>query len=319
MPVSHHTYKPAYKKDPVADAQRHDTLYLPGLYGQWDAWNSSINPIVTTVDIVIQMGNIIGFNDSIVHKEETVGGARGYNSVMVDNIFSSWAQETKWIQLLGPNEIIALSDANNDYIDDNAAQMLREVFFGTPVVKKGKKNRTIEKFERSQDNPLSAIEFHVAYSYNGRLITHGGLTHGEWVSIGKPTQARKAARLLNEKYAQQLWLGDSVRTGVPPNMAANPVFADDVHEVYPSWIYAQEKCPFDQVFAQTLDSQLGKRALHNEFSPLYWLDDSLISYPRFGSVINIKDALFIGLDIHLNKDHVRTVNSAHKMWIESKF
>lgn len=307
--ITGHTIK-GYKKsdNPVVRAMEKDTLYLPGLYGQWMPWMKKISPVVSTVDTCIQMGNIIGLNDDVMQFKH---GNRGYNSVIVDNIFNNWVHAnnesdnvdsadtasnfTQWVQLVGAHEIIALTDKDNEVLDDYSAQLLRENYF-------------------SKDSP-----FVFAYAHNERLVTHGGLTHGLWEELGKPKTAKKAADLINKKYQHQLYFSNSLRVGSPPNFSADPVFVDDVQELYPSWIYAKEKCPFEQVFAQTINSIRGRLAKGSEYSSLYWLDDSCFLYPRFGSIVNIRDTQFFGLDISLNAPRKSTVNTAHKMWIEKSF
>lgn len=271
------------------------TLYIPGLFGQWKVWKERISVIASQADSVIQMGNIIGFNDSIVKKEES---ARNYNSVLMENILNAWATDKTWTQLVGANEIIALSDRDNTFLDSDSTRFLRRAYFGTG----------------SGDSV-----FKIAHAHNERLYTHGGLTSGEWAKIGKPKTAQEAADRLNEKYKHKLFFGNCLRTGSVPQFDANPVFCDDILELYPSWIYTKAKCPFEQVFASTVNSIRGQSAMRSEHSALYWLDDSQISLPRIGSILTIRDTQFFGVDINMNKEYLTVMNSAWRMWLEESF
>ena len=286
--------KEVIKSDNHINYNSTNTLYLPGLYGQWKVWNERVSIISSQVSNVIQMGNIIGFNDSILEKQE---GTRNFNSVLLENILTAWATSESWIQLVGPNEIIGLSDKDNNYIDKDSSRFLRDAYFG------------------GDDKPI----FKIAHAHNDRLYTHGGLTSGEWTSIGQPDNAYDAADRLNEKYANKLFFGECIRTGSIPQLDANPVFCDDLHELYPSWLYSKKRCPFEQVIASSLNSVRGQYARKTEMSPLYWVDDSQIKLPRIGSIMTIRDTQFFGLDINLNKEYLTTMNSAWRLWLEESF
>lgn len=302
MEVSGYKIKPSNKvKDSSVRALEKDTLYLPGLFGQWDVWGRNVLDVASTVKTTVQMGNIIGFNEDVKSRTD---GSRNFNSVLVDNIFSTKVNNennesngNNWVQIIGANEIIALADIDSEQssLDEISAQILRESYFS--------KN--------------SSMVF--AYAHNDRLITHGGLTYGLWVELGKPKTAKKAADLINKKYERQLYFGDSLRVGSPPNLSSDVVFCDDIYELYPSWIYAKEKCPFEQVFAQTVNSVRGRHAKSSEYSPLYWLDDSCFSYPRLGSVVSIRDTQFFGLDLGLNTERRGKIDSSRKLWIEKSY
>lgn len=290
-------------KDLALRALEKESLYLPGLFGQWSVWERNIEKIVSTLGTVVQMGNIVGFNEDV---KTHVEGSRSYNSVLVDSILSNYlglsndgskSNTVNWVQIIGANEIIALIDVENKQsaLDDYAAQLLREAYFSKE----------------------SSMVF--AYEHNGRLVTHGGLTHGLWEELGKPKTAKKAASLINEKFGRQLYLGESLRVGSPPNLSSDVVFCDDIHELYPSWIYAKEACPFEQVFSQTINSIRGRAAKNSEHSPLYWLDDNCFSYPRFGSVLAIRDTQFFGLDLGLNNARKLSLDSSRKLWVEKSY
>lgn len=268
------------------------TLYLPGLFGQWKVWEKDLSKICKNSDKVIQLGNITGFNEEIINKKAT---SRNFNSFLLENVLSSWAIDENWIQILGANEVIMLTDIKEKYIDNEAAKVLRESYF----------------------SEQSNLKYLIATSENNRLITHGGLTYGEWENIGKPETAEEAANRLNEKYNKKLYFGESVRTGYPPQLDANPIFCDDILELYPSWLYAKESCPFEQVFAQTVNNTRGRVAFQNEYSPLYWFNKKSVIFPNIGSVLRIKDTQFIGLDINLNKGYQTSFDISKKLWIEN--
>lgn len=267
------------------------TLYLPGLFGQWKIWEKDLSIICKNSDKVIQLGNITGFNEEILNKKIN---SNTYNSLILENILTSWEDKNNWIQLLGANEVIMLTDIDEKYINNKAAKALRESYFS--------------------DN--SSVNYYIAYCENNRLITHGGMTYGEWISIGKPESADEAANRLNEKYNKKLYFGENVRTGYPPQLDANPIFCDDILELYPSWLYAKESCPFEQVVAQTVNNVRGRAAFQNEYSPLYWFNKNSIVFPRIGSILRIKDTQFIGLDVGLNKGYDTSFDLSRKLWVE---
>lgn len=295
--VDHVTVSPAPQVGVATRELRNDVLYLPPLHGQYEAWELHLQQLVLQCGLVVSLGNIVGLHP---HAVETRGaGSRDRNSVLVDNVLGSWGASSRWLQLVAPNDVVALSSPDSGLLDKRAHRTLRDAYFNDAPRK-------------------STAHMRVAYSVNGRLVTHGGLTHGEWVNIGRPTTAKKAAGLLNEKYRHELWFGESVSVGSPPNLAANPVFADGLHELYPSWLYAGERCPFAQVTAQSVNNIRGRFALGSEFHPLYWLNRTMIQFPRIGSVVNIRDTIFIGLDVGFNSEaRMRDINPATQLWVET--
>src|SRR5699024_9150492 len=74
-------------KDLALRALEKESLYLPGLFGQWSVWERNIEKIVSTLGTVVQMGNIVGFNEDV---KTHVEGSRSYNSVLVESILSNY-------------------------------------------------------------------------------------------------------------------------------------------------------------------------------------------------------------------------------------
>jgi hypothetical protein len=138
----------------------------------------------------------------------------------------------------------------------------------------------------------------VALVDKDRLVTHGGLTHGEWIRIGKPKSAAEAADRLQEKYENTLYQGECFLLNKKPSAFANPIWADAVLEVYPSWILAHEECPFDQIHGgESLNRSRGRQAFSSDTSIVSYCDD--VRYRKFGSIATINNAIFLAIDMDL--------------------
>lgn len=290
-----------------------DTMFLPPMYGQWKIFRKFMEPLIKDVDVVVSLGNNVSLHESA---QKPLGRGKWHtdNAALSNEILSFYlpdgdslhdrtqapqgAREVDWVQLVGPYEIIALSDTESALLPPEVLRMLREAYF-------------------SHEEGESAIK--VAYASNGRLCTHAGLTYGMWEEIGKPDTAEEAAQLLNERFSDALYFGNSLSTGCPPNLAADPVFADTVMEFLPSWLYAPVSCPFEQVSASSLNNARGNAALRSELSPLRWIDEGGVLFTRFGSVTRIKDTQFFGLDLELNREIIFEFDSFKKVWVERSF
>lgn len=254
----------------MAVARFHKTLFLPPLEGQFTIWKNDFAPLAGKVDEVVQLGNLLYLGERL-GEEERVALTHRRNLATLNLIILWRSTYANWTQLVGPHEILALNFPGR-WTPEEANRLLRRRWFTKDL----------------RDH------FTTAAVNKGRLITHGGLTHGEWVKLGRPATAEEAAQALQEKYDGTLYQGPSLRLGDRPNFSANPIFADPVQEVYPSWVTAEEAMPFDQVHsAGGLNTLLGRQMLTHEFSYLRHFED--VKYTRYGSLVTLGDSRFLSL------------------------
>lgn len=239
-------------------ARFYKTFFLPGLEGQYNLWKMEARLIASKVDEIVQFGNLIGCSPRMADKERL-----GPNLTVL-NFIALWRSTfSNWTQLVGPNEIMALNFPD-EWTNTESNRILRR--------------RWLEDVEG---------RFLVASSNKGRLVTHGGLSHGQWVELGRPATAKEAAALLNEKFSGKLSLGRAFRLGQIPNYSVDPVFADPVREVYPSWLATPDPMPFSQIHSGGgMNTPEGREALTAPFSLLTHLD---AKYMNFGSVATLPD------------------------------
>lgn len=248
------------------------TLFIAGLNSQYHIWNNDILPVCNTVDAIIQCGNLIGLSGSVVDSDSHLS-----TQYMLESVMGYRKRNPSYVQLMGPHEMVALNFPEK-YLSPKSARILRGMWFDS-------------------DDAL------VAYAHNGRLVTFGGLTHGQWCVLGKPGTAEEAAELINDKYMGTLYQGHGVRLGDYPNFEANPVWADPMLEFYPSWIAANDVCPFDQVHASgDLNSREARYAYKNPSSLLHYVGK--VSYTMYGSRTDIKNATMTGINLHLDQTYL---------------
>lgn len=255
-------------------ARFYKTLFIPGIEGQYNLWKHELLPIVAKVDEIVQMGNLIGCSPRMKDREKL-----GPN-ISVLNYVALWRSTfSNWTQLVGPNEIMALNFPD-EWTNTESNRILRRRWL------EGEENR-----------------FQVASVSKGRLVTHGGLSHGQWVEIGRPETAEEAARLLNEKFSGSLSLGRAFRLGQVPNFSVDPVFADPVREVYPSWITAPDVMPFGQMHSGGgINTPEGREALTAPFSLLTHVQ---VKYLNFGSLVELpQGGSFISISPELPQDRI---------------
>lgn len=245
------------------------TLFLPDLVGQVKFWVAIGAKEAQKASRIIQLGNFLS-----VYTETSDLGKVAYNT-RLNRVLSFYRKTAdEWLQVAGPNEILVLNSPEKWTRDQVDADVRRMWFqYDTPV------------------------NMHTSHVDKGRLVTHGGLTYGEWMSLGSPETAEDASRLLNEKYDKTLFQGECLALGNAPNFSANPIFANPVLETYPSWITAPVSCPFGQVHAgENMNTGYG-RELRGTLSP--YLGYASYSLRKFGSIANIRGQLFWGLFLGL--------------------
>lgn len=256
-------------------ARYYKSLFIPSLEGQYLLWKKEVLEVAKRVDEIVQMGNIIGCNEVMADKRN-----RGPNNALINYILIWRASYYTWTQLIGPNEIMALNfpdlwtcEATNKLIRDN--------WFGT----------------------FTDAKFQTATVNKKRLVTHGGLTYGEWLSIGKPETAEEAAEELNKKYNGTLYQGECFKLHGRPNYYANPIFADPLREVYGSWITAPDDPPFGQIHTENgLNTIEGRDTLNAPLSLMGYLDD--VKYTSFGSVVTIRGKKFTSIAPEIPMDDI---------------
>lgn len=245
------------------------TLFIAEVNGQHVLWKNFIGEACNKSDKIVQMGNIVSVFPSLRDGMKTPGAKKAStpNSASLRLIELYRATEENWVQLVGKNEIIALNKPA-DYTNRNTNKRLRRAWF-------------------SEDRWLQ-----VAAVDKGRLVTHAGLTYGEWCSIGKPKTAAEAAEALQEKYEKTLFQGKSYTLGHKPNFAANPIWANSLVELYPSWVTADEEPPFGQVHTgEPMSSEFGVQQTKKDWGLLQYVDD--VRYTRFGSLTTIGNQEFV--------------------------
>lgn len=263
------------------------TLFIPGIEGQQKLWSYDVLPVCHQVDYIVNFGNIIGCNDQVADQSSP---RDNYNETTMRfvNLYRSYCDE--WIQLIGTNELAALAQPD-----------------------KWTNNITLERLRQWWLEQQWSC--YVAYAYHERLLTHGGLTHGEWVDIGRPHTAREAADALNDKYLGTLYQGPAYKLTGSPNYHANPIWADPYMELYPSWTTAPDVCPFDQVHASgDLNTTLGKRLVHTPESPLSYI--TKVQYKKYGSVTYVSDACFTGINLNIGDNILTRLSHLRSLYIE---
>lgn len=247
----------------------HKTLYIPSVKAQHKVWRNDILHAASKCHTVIQMGNLLSVSEHITDTKK-----RDAPNAAILALSDEMSQEAlEYITLMGPHEMLALNN---------------------PDVWTNQESKTYLLDMWSDPQCLQ-----VATESHGRLVSHGGLTYGQWVSLDRPQTATDAAQRLNQKYRGVLYCGPSVKLGNRPNYAADPIWADHILELYPSWIGAPESCPFDQVHASgDLNTQEGRRLLKDDSSPIKYVDS--VNLKRYGSQTVINEALFTGVDLQLS-------------------
>lgn len=259
-------------------------LYLPAIEGQYKLWQRLLERETAASDEVYQFGNIIGLNEYA----KDVSDNRGANQDMLVAI-ASRLQLTRWNQLIGPNEIAALN-MPQEWTNQKSRKILRDLWVGENSAK-------------------------VAMAVRGRLFSHGGLTYGEWVDIGRPNNAPKAARLLNEKYSGTLYQGRCYALGNAPNYSANPIWAHPSRELYPSWITAPEALPFDQITGGgSLNEPEGRLLADGEESIYRYLDK--VRFHRYGSKLEINGQRIISLGLTLKEEPMSALSDDRQLYVE---
>lgn len=253
----------------------HRTMFIADLCGQYEVWRASLITDANRCHRIIQMGNLISIDPK--HRDGPVFGVApsqrqpNCNEETLKYIRLYRATQSHWLQLIGPAELIALNDPHR-WTNHNSLAILATGWMS------------------------STPSFVTAGVDKGRLITHGGLTHGLWVDLGRPSTASEAARLINQRYQGVLYPGPSMSLGGRPNFSADPILADPLCETYPSWITTTDTMPFSQVLVGSLSSDDGRTELNRERTPLWYFDDVLLQ--RWGSIAWLGPHYFLGL--HLN-------------------
>ena len=261
------------------------TLFIPSLDGQYKVWKNDLDAVVKKTDEIIQMGNLIGCNDFV--KDSSQSGA---NEAILKFTVIQKARLENWTQLIGPNEIMALNFPD-EWTNDTSNHILRTGWLS--------------------DNNV----FKVATVSKNRLVTHAGLTYGQWLSIGSPQTAQEASDKLNKKYLHTAYQGPSFKLGDPPNYAANPIWADPVMELIPSWVTAPVACPFDQIHGSgSLNTAEGRKQCNNKITPVHYVDK--MRFNTSGSIAVVKGAEILSVDYDLPGEIVTSIPRPFRMYVE---
>lgn len=260
-------------------------LFIAELEAQFMIWRKVIVHEATKVDEVFQLGNILSISENMKDGEKY-----GPNESILNFVDLYSGTHDGWKQIIGPNEITILNQPGR-WTNDRTDHKLRSKYFS--------------------EDPF----FKIAEVSGSRLVSHGGLTHGEWISLGRPETASEAAKLLNEKYARSLYMGESYLITGKPNFSANPVFADPLLETYPSWIGSEDSCPFPQMHAgRSLNSRVGRAMVASDFGILRFIDK--VSYRRTGSYALINGAIFGNVSLNLPGSRAEKLPEGSSLLVE---
>lgn len=249
------------------------TLFIAEILGNQNLWKKVIAQEAQSADRIVQLGNLIGLRPLVSGREPE----SNLQLLRLANAYR-YTQED-WLQLVGPNEMLALNYPGK-FTGERSDEILRGFWF-------------------SGDEEHSTMS--VAGVDKSRLVSHGGLSHGLWVELGRPQTAIEAAAALEDRYRGTIFQGDGFKLGHRPNFAVNPIWADPLRETYPSWITAEEKCPFGQIHsASNLNSEAGRLLRGEESGYFKWIDRVL--YKSYGSISEIAGTQFIGLKMNLPSD-----------------
>lgn len=273
------------------------TLFLPALHGQYKIFKNNIGNELNKVDKVIQLGNLVGCNDFAKDYETEVKGKANYHLMNYVSLYketlidSDMDVKSHWVQLIGLNEMLVLNYPDL-WTNKETAFKLINSWFG-------------------QEPPMQ-----VAYDYHGILVTHGGLTHGEWVSLGRPKTAKQASELLNEKYMKRIFKDTCYYLHNSPNYSVNPIFCDPMRELYPSWIGSTDELPFHQIHgSDSLNSPLSSSMSLEDSSVLKYAQK--IHYRQWGSIVEVHGKKIIGIDLNLQGEIKRELLEISKLFIDT--
>lgn len=265
------------------------TLFIAELLGNPELWKNVIAQEAQGADRIVQLGNLL--SHFTVRKD---GDETGPNLQLMRLVNAYRYTQDDWLQIAGPNEMLALN-APGVFTNGNTERLLRESWF------------------RTEDNPDPWMK--IAAVDKGRLVSHGGLTHGLWREIGSPETAEEAADALEYRYRNTVYQGAATNLGGPPNFSANPIWADPLLETYPSWITAEEPCPFGQIHgAANLNTARGQILRGESSSYFKWFDRVL--YKPYGSISEIRGTQFIGLYLGLPLEQVRWLPESWSLYLE---
>lgn len=263
-------------------------LFIPGLHGQHKVMRNRYRGLIDSVDATITLGNMLRLAPFLQMGDNSGDEYKNVSPVIENAVLMNevWARgrlsAVPFVNLIGANEMLYLnlpkSQADN-YLKDTAE--------GVNFVREGW--LTDEK-----RNP-AAFRYYVAVEADGRLITHAGLSYGEWVNIGRPQTARQAAYALNMKYLGTLYQGECLRLGNGVNFAANPIMAHSIAEVYSSWMSTPERCPFPQLHGSiSLRDATGHEVLSTYLHPMYYAEK--MRYHRWGTSITLNGTPFYAVE-----------------------
>lgn len=268
-------------------------LFISNLYGQHLIWNNRYIPLIQKTDATIGLGNYIRLHPFHTHpkndKDPKKIVPRANNKKILDDmrILTNYPTHP-FIRVIGANEIIYLNmtrDEASTYLPQDNVNNIDPI-----------RDAWLTEDSKTKLHPNERLQ--VAIVVDGQLVTHAGLSYGEWVSIGSPASPIEAADRLNEKYAGTLYQGPCYMLGDGLRLDANPIFAHPQLETYVSWAIAPLRCPFDQVHgSSSMSNRLATEAYNCSVHPLAQTDTV---FTGFGSITNIRGTMFTAVDPGVN-------------------
>lgn len=269
-------------------------MFIPSIHGQSGVFKRDVLPATVQMSKVIQMGNLLGVTEQASDHDNDDSDYLGCNHELARLMYEERLNNDKFEFLIGANEMLILNAPGHGIARPETTSALRAAWF-------------------LGDNP----KLKVATVANNRLVTSCGLTYGLWRQLGSPETAFDAMCLLNTLYNKVLYPGECLALGDAPNFAANPIFANLFLEVLPSWITADEACPFDQITGScALNSVVGQRFLNDRNQLIHYLDSVVLR--NFGSIAYIKGAKFMSLDLQLPIEKVAHIPEPGQILVERK-
>lgn len=263
-------------------------LFIPGLHGQYNVYKNRYLDLINTVDGTITLGNMLRlapFLELGVNADDEPRNISPVpqNALLLDALSTRAINSfLPFVNLMGANEMVYLNLPK-----DQADKYLRDTTSGVNFVREG--------WLTDEKRSPAAHRYYVAVEADGRLITHAGLSYGEWVNIGRPQTAREAAYALNLKYLGTLYQGECHRLGDGINYAANPIMAHPIAEVYSSWMATPERCPFPQVHGSvSMRDTTAHEMLSTYLHPMFYAER--MRYHRWGTSVSLKGTPFYAID-----------------------
>lgn len=280
----------------MEQSKKWTTFVSPPINAQLRLWDDVYLPQAIKSDETIIMGNYTTMNPTLESGrvlKKPLSERRMDNLMILRKVFLANASNPHITVLIGGNEIAMLNQPEK-WLDAETLKFLAPSWI-----------------DRSFDPKIMVA----TVTATGELVTHGGLTRGLWLELGKPSDPYETAELLNRRYWGQLFLGSSYATGGNMNHYANPVFAHPFYELYPSWLNSEiPDMPFSQIVgSDSFRSGLGRQMLADKNSPLYFAEK--VQTYNWGTKITIGDHSISSVGLRLRYEPVTKLDTDEGLYV----